>query len=500
MRLTPLEKGCLRCMAAGGLWTQQRLVEAGYLVDSMCKLCGVCIDTIYHRLYECSAVATLRGEAAKPDFLREAIAAGPGDPLYTRGLFAHPADRLPLPTEATESVLEVHGERGWETVGSAAELGFKGEIFTDGSFRPHMLRGMGRAGWGAVMVDDAGSVMARAYGPVWLPLPQTAPSAEWAAYSVVCQLLVDRGDLFLDCQSVINMLRKARASQLHHGHIHAGYVRASLGEVGRQHISAISKVRAHQDLGDSSLSGRELALARANDSADRAAKLGAGQHRTPGADLLAEADRLVEVSTRVLKLAARLLPLWPAAKGFKAARQQSTRVLRQRGIAAHLCHKWEFMEGNWHCVICSAMACSDARVVARVRERCPGFNSWFRQILLDNGGHQLAVGDARGLALVACVSCGCWATTKPVGLLEPCLRVPTAAGKHALGMLGKGLHPVFKTPLDALWSISLATELAFKKDPPDEAPEQPAQGGVSNAQVRLAALRRRVLARLGVPE
>ena len=145
------------------------------------------------------------------------------------------------------------------------------------------------------------------------------------------------------------------------------------------------------------------------------------------------------------------------------------------------------------------MACSDARVVARVREGCPGFNSWFWQILLDNGGHQLAVGDASGLALVACVSCGCWATTKPVGLLEPCLRVPTAAGKHALGMLDKGLHPVFKTPLHALWSISLSTELAFKKDPPGDAPEQPAQVGVSSAQVRLMTLRGRVLARLGVP-
>ena len=77
--------------------------------------------------------------------------------------------------------------------------------------------------------------------------------------------------------------------------------------------------------------------------------------------------------------------------------------------------------------------------------------------------------------------------------------MPTAAGKHALGMLEKGLHPVFKTPLNALWSISLAAELAFKKDPPGDAPEQPAQVGVSSAQVRLMALRGRVLARLGVP-
>ena len=66
--------------------------------------------------------------------------------------------------------------------------------------------------------------------------------------------MVDNGELFMDCQSVVNMLRKGRASQLHHGHIHAGYVRASLGEKGMQHIGAVSKVWAHPDLGDSPLS------------------------------------------------------------------------------------------------------------------------------------------------------------------------------------------------------------------------------------------------------
>ena len=45
------------------------------------------------------------------------------------------------------------------------------------------------------------------------------------------------------------------------------------------------------------------------------------------------------------------------------------------------------------------------------------------------------------------------------------------AGKRALEMLESGLHPVPRTPLQALWSLALATELAFKRDSPVIAPD-----------------------------
>ena len=48
--LSPLEKGSLRCWLAGGLWIQQRLIQAGYLVDK-CKLCEAEVDTPYHRIF-----------------------------------------------------------------------------------------------------------------------------------------------------------------------------------------------------------------------------------------------------------------------------------------------------------------------------------------------------------------------------------------------------------------------------------------------------------------
>ena len=82
-----------------------------------------------------------------------------------------------------------------------------------------------------------------------------------------------------------------------------------------------------------------------------------------------------------------------------------------------------------HCVF---LSCSDKRVVARAREKCPGFNKWIRALLLDQRGHQLAVGDADGLVLLACVACGCWATAELVGLQEVCIGIcrQLLAGQH----------------------------------------------------------------------
>ena len=302
----------------------------------------------------------------------------------------------------------------------------------------------------------------------------------------------------MDCLSVINMLR--HDPQPHHKHTHSGYARFALGEDGSKLITGVYKVKARQDILGGGLEGRELARARVNDAADVAAKLGARCHGCPDEDLLAEVQQLVALSKEILVLAARLLPLWPSSKGLKAprvaARAPGQKVRACGGITLH---QWEFMGCVWHCTVCSSMACADKRVVARARERCPGFNKWIRALLLDQRGHQLAVGDADGLALLACVACGCGATTKPVGLLEVCTGVPTVAGRTALRRLGRGLHPVELTPLEGMWSLSRAEAMAFEGGLAEDIEAELAPGprsvevGVLIAQERLEALRVRVL-------
>eukprot|EP00972_Heterocapsa_arctica_P022238 3271371-Heterocapsa_arctica.AAC.1 len=64
-----------------------------------------------------------------------------------------------------------------------------------------------------VKVGPKGEPLARAFGPVWAPLAQSAPSAEWAAYGVACQLLTGEADLHIDCKAVLTVLAKKREQQ-----------------------------------------------------------------------------------------------------------------------------------------------------------------------------------------------------------------------------------------------------------------------------------------------
>eukprot|EP00972_Heterocapsa_arctica_P107166 15788476-Heterocapsa_arctica.AAC.1 len=69
--------------------------------------------------------------------------------------------------------------------------------------------------------------------------------------------------------------------------------------------------------------------------------------------------------------------------------------------------------------------------------------------------------------MLACVACGSWASSKPIGLLDQCPGVPAGrAGAQALRLLGAGLHPVHRTPIPALWSLSQAEALASKVQAP----------------------------------
>ena len=145
-RLSPLEKGSLRCWLAGGLWTQQRLIQAGYLVDNKRQLCEAEVDTPYHRIFRCLAVEAHRSANASRGLLDKARAIGEGNPLLERGLFAHPAEGLIAAQDDRDYVLQVSRDSNWQDVHSADQLGFRGDIFTDGSFFSPCPEGAGQ-GW-----------------------------------------------------------------------------------------------------------------------------------------------------------------------------------------------------------------------------------------------------------------------------------------------------------------------------------------------------------------
>ena len=53
-------RGLVAAAVCNALWTRARLSDKGLLIDPMCPLCGVCKDTVYHRVWKCTAVRAQR--------------------------------------------------------------------------------------------------------------------------------------------------------------------------------------------------------------------------------------------------------------------------------------------------------------------------------------------------------------------------------------------------------------------------------------------------------
>ena len=80
--LCPLEKGMLRSVTCGAVWSQVRLQDAGYDVSAACPLCGLAPDTIHHRVWMCPCSEEARQELASRKLISEAVAAGEGDIMF----------------------------------------------------------------------------------------------------------------------------------------------------------------------------------------------------------------------------------------------------------------------------------------------------------------------------------------------------------------------------------------------------------------------------------
>ena len=100
-KLIDKEKGILASVSAGAVWTQSMLLEANYDgVDGLCKLCGCELDTVHHRLYVCrhpTAVA-IRNKLCTKSFLHTARQSSACSALYTKAIFKHPGEDVPLPS------------------------------------------------------------------------------------------------------------------------------------------------------------------------------------------------------------------------------------------------------------------------------------------------------------------------------------------------------------------------------------------------------------------
>ena len=437
------EKCLARSLACRAIWTPSRLAKAGYLVDTNCSLCGEPGDDLTHRLWKCEHGVELRKQFGMDKFVDEALGDNPPAWLHT-GLVSDPGPRRPLPCEDGRVVfLNAAGQVDDNTLWK-----MWGTIFIDGSCYPAPFRSAWRAGWSAVMVDAVGTVLCSMFGPVWAGLPQTAPAAEWTAWSAVQQILVAPSWLYSDCRAVCLHAHGAarQAVMAKAGRMKAvTWLKAAQGEDGApNHVEATIKTKAHvKDL--EGLSEKEVWEAKANDRADFDAKRGAKLHPQPSTAERDEDAKLAVDVANFVKYAVKVLCLWPPLpKGLEKqvaaqpARAREPRLRRPKNGEGHL---WTFALGRWCCQTCSATAFSVRRRRERDLEVCAGSAPQLRDVVANARGHKLAAADCDGCAFLFCTACGKYATKRARDLLAQCEVQPTAWGRWALSSIGKGYHP-----------------------------------------------------------
>ena len=118
------ERSNLEAFGSGGLWTNQRLADAGYLIQGSCTKCGRA-DSVRHRVHECQAddVVEVRSSVlgAEADDLRQCLEDPSFGPMLDAGWIPDPFDssgggslgRLlcPIPGGSVRSLMALAGGR-----------------------------------------------------------------------------------------------------------------------------------------------------------------------------------------------------------------------------------------------------------------------------------------------------------------------------------------------------------------------------------------------------
>ena len=209
--------------------------------------------------------------------------------------------------------------------------GVQGDVYLDGSCTRHIVPELQRAGWAVVQLGDSGDMVARVFGPVWRPLPQTPQAAEFCAYAAATELLLGPSTLYDDCSNVVAAAKKPVAEALSWRRPNAGIIKASFRHASRNHVIDVLKVKGHVD--EAAVEDPVLKRhARGNAFADEAAKLGVLEH-----PVLARVDTSIEAYVRELRAVAKVIAnvggLWPRANATKGRASMRTPRVRAQGAS-----------------------------------------------------------------------------------------------------------------------------------------------------------------------
>ena len=270
---TRRQQASLRSQLACSPWTQERQERLGLAQDSACQRCGTLPGSLWHRRYDCPAYHTLRSENVSSELARAAkVALGKGFAVgetFARSLFPDPAALFPEPVREAE----VH----WVNRPPGGRM--TGTLFTDGSGLHGEHRPLRRAGWSVVQVDRFGVALHVAYGPVPVTEApeQVARDGEDFAFVMTSQVASPPFRVYTDCQGTLDCFSGPISESIGPGnpraHLWTRFWAAFKGEE-----VAACKTKAHASAGDVEAGRSTWWEKRANDTADKYAKLGAECH------------------------------------------------------------------------------------------------------------------------------------------------------------------------------------------------------------------------------
>ena len=337
--LSQLQVGCALNYLAGGVWTMQRLHDAGYDLGGLslsCPLCGLHPDTPHNRLFNCSATASIRSS-----ILTRADLITLNDPAFSleaAGWVARPS--LPKESDPQSQCISIGPDFDISSV-SGADMHYDDlcqipwtACFVDGTCTMQAHHPDFRISAWAVVVQSVWGhhFDAAVVGPVFSPVPQTSGAAEIIAFTAAHQIADDSAhvsrQLHTDYLSAVSLPLLPLSSLLQHHRTFAGIFRDLQTYLSFREMQ-VHKVKAHTGGSTNEEKGNELA--------DLLCKQFANTRftRTHAARLDHEARSAL--AAKVALLAARALPLFPTMRHMASqigrtrfARMQSQPRVRLR--------------------------------------------------------------------------------------------------------------------------------------------------------------------------
>eukprot|EP00973_Karenia_brevis_P054593 7587631-Karenia_brevis.AAC.1 len=273
------EYNARRCaiQAATGKYTiASVLIKFQLAVEPECPLCGVGVDSVFHRCWECQALREQRAQICPERVVTEARREGQGSCLYSMGIpVSQVHDIILQSTTCARWRLADGQELGEHEVQFTRD---QGPVFCDGSCYMPTHAVAAHAGWACVQIDATGAIVKVLYGCLPQSHDQTAVNAEHAALLHAGANAAEPIECILDCQAVICNYTSGYREAAAANKAQAGYWRELKRAKGWEKIASITKIQAHQDADEAQLSEEDRHRVRGNNAADEWAKAGAKIH------------------------------------------------------------------------------------------------------------------------------------------------------------------------------------------------------------------------------